>query len=131
MRLVASLMVCSTVAFASLSAAAQQPAMPSCPGTPEIVRVSTIKPGKMDKFLEAVAAQAKWYKQQGTTDEISVLRVMDTNTGAWSATEALTTHTEPAGQDAKRAHNAGYDAFVSLFRESSDVKAQYVGCRLN
>jgi hypothetical protein len=131
MRLIACLIVCSTFAATAMNAAAQQPGtMAVCVGTPEIIRVSTIKPGTMDKFLEAVAAQAAWYKQQGTSDQIEVVRILDPKAGAWSATEAITTHTEPAGEESKRAHNPGYDAFVAKFRESSDIKLQYVGCRL-
>jgi hypothetical protein len=115
---------------ATLSVAAQRPAMPPCAGTPEILRVSTIKPGKMDKFVEAVAAQTAWYKKHGTTDEIALIRVLDTKTGAFSTTEAITTHTEPVGEEDKRKSDAGFDAFVALFRESSDVKQQFFGCKV-
>ncbi len=92
-----------------------------------IVRVSDIKPGMMDTFLKAVAAQKAWYKQAGTKDEISVMRIADMKTGAYSETEAITTHTSmPNSTPAK--HDAGYDAFVALFTQSSTIKTQYLTC---
>ncbi|HZL50109.1 MAG TPA: hypothetical protein VFC37_04085 [Terracidiphilus sp.] len=91
-------------AFAPQQAAAQQTAAPAmssgCTGNVNIVRISEVKPGMMDKFLGAVAAQQAWYKNAGTPDEISVMRVMEQNpdTKAWalSDTQAITTHVMPA-----------------------------------
>lgn len=130
------------VAFASLTfgltptsavaqtAPATRPPIP-CTGNLNIVRVSEIKPGMMQKFLQAVTAQQAWYKTAGTPDRISVMRIMtqDSTTKAWSTseTEAITTHIEPARANGP-AHDAGYDAFVALFKESSTIKSEYVTC---
>ena len=85
----------------------------------------------MQKFLQAVTAQQAWYKTAGTPDQISVMRIMtqDSTTKAWSTseTEAITTHIEPARPNGP-AHDAGYDAFVALFKESSTIKSEYVTC---
>ena len=113
------------------TAPAARPALP-CTGNLNVVRVSEIKPGMMQKFLQAVTAQQAWYKAAGTSDQISIMRVLtqDSTTKAWSTsdTEAITTHIEPAARTNGPAHDAGYDAFVALFKESSTIKTEYVTC---
>jgi hypothetical protein len=113
----------AAVMFAS-TAVAQAP-MSACPGKQNIVRISEIKPGMMAKFEEAVAAQAAWYKQAGSTDEIILLQVVDTKAHALSTTEALTEHLSTGKSPA---HDAGFDAFVALFNASSTIKSTYVTC---
>lgn len=99
-----------------------------------IVRVSEIKPGMMAKFMEAVAAQQAWYTSKGTPDKIEAMRVMEqaagTKTWSFSETQAVTNHIEPAIRPGGKgpAHDAGYDAFVALFRDSSTIKSEYVTC---
>jgi hypothetical protein len=113
---------------------AQQHTAPlACNGTYNTVRVSEIKPGMMPKFHEAVAAQKAWYKKTGTPDEISVMRIIernpDTKVAAYSETQAITTHTRPGNSAAQRpAEDAGYAAFVALYKESSTIKTEYVTC---
>jgi hypothetical protein len=122
-------------AFTSLPAAAQQAPAPAasspCSGNLNIVRVSDVKSGMMQKFLDAVSAQQAWYKNAGTPDEISVMRVMEQNpdTKAWtlSATQAITTHVMP-DRSMSLAHDAAWDAFVAMFKDSSTIKTQYVSC---
>lgn len=125
-------------AFCPTPAAAQQapavaPAAPSpCTGSINVVRISDIKPGMMQKFLDAVAAQQAWYKQAGTPDQISVMRIMernpDTRAYAFSETQAITTHIEPVTRTKGPAHDAGYDAFVAMYSASSTIKTQYTAC---
>jgi hypothetical protein len=84
-------------------AAAQQiPTAPSslpCTGNVNIVRLSDVKPGMMDKFLKATAAQQAWYKNAGLPDQVGVMRIMernpDTKAYAVSETQAITTHIIP------------------------------------
>ncbi len=123
-----------TPALAPLPAAAQQApaaAMPPCSGTASIIRVSEIKPGMMDTFLKAAAAQQAWYKKAVTPDEIYVMRVMVQNpeTKAWSysETEALTNHTMPGGP-AAAPRDAQFQAFTDLFAASSTIKSTYLNC---
>jgi len=96
-----------------------------------IVRVSDIKPGMMQKFMDAVAAQAAWYKGAGAPDKIELLHLMvqDPATKAWSIsqTKALTNHIVPAGRKGP-AHDAGYDAFVAMFKDSSTITSEYLTC---
>jgi hypothetical protein len=123
-------------AFCPTPAAAQQAPAPSaplpCTGNVNIVRVSEIKPGMMSKFLQAAAAQQDWYKNAGTPDKIHVMRVMeqDPTTKAYtlSETQALTTHSMPATRAKDPAHDAGFDAFVTLFKDSSTIKTTYMTC---
>jgi hypothetical protein len=113
--------------------AAQQPATRLAgDGTYNIVRVSEIKPGMMPKFLEAVAAQQAWYKKAGTPDQIAVMRIIDRNAdtkvSTYSETQAITTHTRPADAGTPPPHDAGYDAFVALYKDSSTIKSEYFTC---
>jgi hypothetical protein len=122
-------------AFAPQPAAAQQTTAPTmsstCSGKVNIVRVSEVKPGMMEKFLGAVAAQQAWYKNAGTPDEISVMRLMEQNpdTKAWTVSEsqAITTHIMPKRAQSL-AHDAAWDAFVAMFKDSSTIKTQYITC---
>jgi hypothetical protein len=125
-----------TPAFCPTPAAAQQaPATAPipCSGKLNIVRLSDIKPGMMDQFLKAVAAQQAWYKNVGTPDKVGVLRILeqDPTTKAWttSETQAITTHImstdRPSGP---RPDQAGWDAFVKMFSDSSTIKTQYMTC---
>ncbi len=133
---VSALAISLNLAFVSLPAAAQEAPGAAmnfpCTGDVNIVRVSDIKPGMIQKFLDAVAAQQAWYKNAGTPDEIGVMRILEQNpdTKAWalSGTQAITTHVMPAGRDRGPAHDAGYDAFVAMFRDSSTIKETYVTC---
>lgn len=142
MRLASLLIAVSTLAlpfnpvFAPTPVAAQQAPAPAspltlCKGTVNVVRVSDIKPGMMDKFLQAAAAQQAWYKQAGTPDQIQVMRIMvqDPTSKAWSVseTQAITTHTTPNGP-AKAAHDAAWDTFVAMFADSSTIKSTYLAC---
>jgi hypothetical protein len=101
--------------------------MPACEGNYNVVRVSEIKPGMMDKFLQAVAAQKAWYQSKGSPDTITVERVIDTKAGAYSTTQAITNHIQPPSSK-QPAHDAGYDAFVALFSDSSTIKSSFVTC---
>ena len=135
-RLLLALTVLSatlTPAFAQTPAATQPAAAPPlCTGSLNIVRVSDIKPGMMDKFLHAVAAQQAWYKAAGTSDVIQVMRIMernpDTHVSTFSETQVLTTHIEPATRAKGPDHDAGYDAFVAMFKDSSTIQSEYVTC---
>ncbi len=122
-----------TSAVMPTSAVAQQaPATPPCTGNLNIIRISEIKTGMMNTFLQAVNAQQAWYKSAGTPDQISVMRVMtrnpDTKVYAFSESEALTSHVEPGDRAKGPTHDAGYDAFVALFKESSTIKTEYITC---
>jgi hypothetical protein len=124
-------------AFCPTPAAAQQaPAASSpipCAGNVNIVRLSDIKPGMMDKFLQAAAAQKAWYKNAGLPDRIGVMRILkqDPTTKAWttSETQAITTHImSPQRPTGPRPDQAGWDAFVKMFADSSTIKTQYMTC---
>jgi hypothetical protein len=133
MRVASRLFASLTLVFAislPLATAAQQPnnKPPACEGKYNIVRVSEIKPGMMDKFLQAIAAQAAWYKKAGRSDEIVFMRLIDTKEGTYSTTQALTSHISTPSSGPRLPHDAGYDAFVALFRESSDIKYEYFTC---
>jgi hypothetical protein len=127
-----ALAVSLTPALAPSPAVAQAAAASfPCTGNVNVVRISDIKPGMMDKFLQAVAAQKAWYKNAGAPDRIGVMRIMDrdpsTKAYTLSETQAITTHIEPANSKAP-AHDAGFDAFVALFSASSTIKTQYLTC---
>src|SRR5437868_1452427 len=122
--------LCPTPATAQTPPAAAEAPLP-CSGRVNIVRVSDIKPGMMDKFLQAVAAQAAWYKKAGLSDEIGVMRIMeqDPATKAWklSETKTMTTHVMPANHEGPK-HDAEWDAFVAMFAASSTIEKAYMTC---
>ena len=123
----------SPFVLSSTPAAAQQPTTRlACDGTYNIVRVSEIKPGMIQKFLEAVAAQQAWYKKAGTPDQITIMRIIDRNpdtkVASYSETQAITSHTRPGDSSAPPPHDAGYDAFVALYKDSSTIKYEYFTC---
>jgi hypothetical protein len=122
--------LCPTPAVAQQAPAA---APIPCDGKLNVVRLSDIKPGMMDQFLKAVAAQQAWYKAAGTTDKIGVLRILvqDPATKAYTAseTQAITTHIMPTQRaTGPRPDQAGWDAFVKMFSDSSTIKTQYMTC---
>ena len=103
-----------------------------CTGNIDVVRLSDIKPGMMLKFIEAVALQQAWYRKAGTADQIQVKRVTErdpvTKLFKISETQAVTSHIEPARREGDPPHDAGYDAFVALYKESSTIKIEYRTC---
>jgi len=108
---------------------ATPPTVPPCDGAFAIVRVSEIKPeSSMDKFLAAVAAQKAWYAAHVPGDKIFVSRVKERKATEYSTTEAITYHfySNPTGAEPK--HDAGFDAFVKLYSESSTITATYFTC---
>ena len=123
-------------AFCPTPAVAQQApasALFPCSGKVNVIRISDIKPGMMDQFLKAVAAQQAWYKAAGTTDKIGVMRILvqDPTTKAYTAseTQAITTHIMPTQRSTgPRPDQAGWDAFVKMFSDSSTIKTQYMTC---
>ncbi len=129
--LLALAVLSSPLILSPMPAAAQhpsaRPSMPACDGSYNIVRISDIKPGMIDKFLEAVAAQKAWYKSKGSPDTIGVERIIDTKSGTYSTTSALTTHIQPSGSK-RPVHDAGFDAFVALFSASSTIKSTFFTC---
>ncbi len=56
------------------------------------------------------------------------MRVIDMKAGSYSTTEALTFHISTPSSAPRPPHDAGYDAFVALFRESSTIKSEYFTC---
>ena len=131
----AAISISLTPAFAPVPASAQAPSAHPfpCTGNTNIVRVSDIKPGMMQKFLEASKAQHDWYKNAGAPDVIHVDRILvqDPATKAWSLsdTQALTAHIMPAMRDKKLPpHDAAWNAFVALFQDSSTIKTEYFTC---
>ncbi len=102
-----------------------------CTTTVDVVRLSEIKPGKLPKFLQAVALQQAWYRKGGGNDTIEIKRVTqrDPATGVYkiSETQVVTSHIEPASRK-QPAHDAAYDQFVALFNESCTIKFEYRTC---
>ena len=103
---------------------------PPCDGDYATVRVSTIKPGAMQGFLAAVAAQKAWYRSHGFSDNIIVAsRVISTNEATkareYSETEVVTYHIRPP---AGVVTDDAWDAYGKRFRDTSDIKSEYRTC---
>jgi hypothetical protein len=125
------------LAYAQTAAPATPPAAAptrvACDGNLNTVRLSEIKPGMLPTFMEAVAAHQAWYKNAGGPDQIVAMRIIDrdptTKAQSYSETEVLTSHIEPVTRaQPLPPHDASYDAFVKLYKESSTIKSQYDTC---
>lgn len=116
------------VALSAPAALAQTAAKSAtaCDGVAVTVRVSEITPeGSAAKFMAAVAAQREWYKSHGVRDnQIVVARISDH--GVYSTTKFLTYHINPPAKEP--AHDAGFDAFVKLFADTSKITDSYRTC---
>ena len=126
---------CLLIAAMTVPAAFAQsaPGMPACDGRLAIVRVSTIKPeGSMDKFMAAVAAQKDWYKSHSLGDMIFASKIVsrdaDGKFTGYSTTEAISYHFYAANTSAMPPHDAGWDAFVKMFADTSTIKDTYLTC---
>ena len=122
--------VLSALILTAIPAFSQTP----CDGNPTVVRVSTIKPGAMEKFMAAVAAHKTWYRDNGVTEnEIFTARVLvrDEATKSWknSETEVISFHVRPpsSARTPKRG-DAAWNAYVQMYRDSSEIKAEYMTC---
>ena len=127
-------LVFAAACLGTRDAAAQTAApLPACNGTVTVVRVSDIKPGKADTFLAAVAAQLAWYRANGVTgNKIYAAPIMVKGTDGnftYSATQYMTFHINPPRDNSRlpRGDDA-YKTFVKMFRESSDISAEYTTC---
>ncbi len=125
-------------AIVAQSAPATPPAalstMPACAGLVAVVRVSEITPdGSMEKFMAAVAAQKAWYDSRGLSDQIFASKILvrdpDTKAYSYSSKEVLSYHFYSATPNTPEPkHDAAWDAFVKLFKDSSTIKESTLTC---
>jgi hypothetical protein len=107
-------------------------AVPACDGVYNIIRLSEITPGgSLEKFMAATAAHKAWYASHGYPDVIFAARILvrDPKTGAFSYSDkqVLSYHyTKSAVPPAS--HDAAWDAYVKMYRETSTIKSTYVNC---
>jgi hypothetical protein len=124
----------AVLAALQVPSAFAQNALPACDGDIAIVRVSAIKPGGMQGFMAAVAAHKAWYRDHGFKDNVIVASkviLRDDKTGAmrYSDAEVVTYHVRPPGgaqTQAKR--DAAWDVYVKQYRDTSDIKSEYMTC---
>jgi len=112
--------------------AASAPPMPACDGVLSIIRVSEITPtGSMDKFMAALAAHQQWYASHGYPDVIFAARVLmrDPQSGAFSYSDkqVMTYHYQKPGGSSP-VHDAGWDAYVKLYNDTSTIKETSLSC---
>ena len=132
MRLFLALLL---LAFTPINAIGQVQ-RPPCDGDLAIVRISQIKPtSNLQTFMKAQDAHRAWYQKQGSkTRKIYSARmfVMDpqTKTLKPSETEIMSFNvfstTEPDTPSSR--DQAGWDAYVKLYRDASDLKGEYPVC---
>jgi hypothetical protein len=123
----------AALAALHVPSAVGQNTLPPCGGDLAIVRVSTIKPGAMEGFMAAVAAHKAWYRSHGFKDNVIVAsRVIlrDDKTGAmkYSDAEVVTYHVRPPAAAQTVPHDAAWDAYVKQYRDTSDIKNEYMTC---
>lgn len=112
--------------------------MPACDGDIAVVRVSQIKPtSNLAAFMKAQEAHIAWYRKNGFTDNqmySSPVIVTDptTKTSTYSETDIIAFHVRPPsganGASVASKDQPAWDAFVKLYRDSSDIKSEYAVC---
>ena len=108
--------------------------MPACAGTVENIRVSEITlGGSVEKFMAAVAAQKAWYASHHYDDQIFASRILVQNSAtklySYSETEVLSYHFYSAATvNGEPPHDAGWDAFVKLYKDTSKIKQATLTC---
>ena len=111
-----------------------QNATPACDGDLAIVRISSIKPGRLQAYMAAVAAHKAWYRNHGFKDNVIVasrVMVRDDKTGQmkYTDTEVVTYHIRPPGSaQTQSKRDAAWDAYVKQYRDTSDIKNEYITC---
>lgn len=119
-------------AAVAMQAAIAQTQMPACDGDITLVRVSTIKPGALPKFMAAVAAHQAWYRTNSIKDnQIVAARVFvrdeATGTFKYSDTEVVSYHFRPPMSVPNRG-DAAWNAYVQQYRDSSEIKNEFMTC---
>jgi hypothetical protein len=112
--------------------------MPSCNGDLAIIRVSQIKPASsLAAFMKAQEAHIAWYRKNGFTDNViysspAIVTDPTTKTRKYSDSEIVAFHVRPpgasAGASVSSKDQAGWDAYTKLYRDSSNIKSEYVVC---
>ena len=122
------------LALSATVAAGAAPAqsMPECKGHFEVIRMDTIKPGKMDEFRKAVRDHQAWYKAHGTDDKIVLARIIAQGEApAYAADQVMTIHVEtpktPGAVDESE-HDAAWNAIVAEYKDSSTVTSTTIAC---
>jgi hypothetical protein len=132
------LTVIAFLAVAFAAPASAQTAFPACDGDWAAVRVSTIKPtSSLAAFMRAQEAHIAWYRKNGfTNNQIYTARVLvtggTTSAMTYSETEVMSFHVRPpapaAGASVSSKDQAGWDAYVKLYRDTSDLKSEHFAC---
>ena len=123
------------LAFPPISANGQVQ-RPQCDGDLAIIRISEVKPtSNLQAFMKAQDAHRAWYQKQGSkTRRIYSARIFSrdpqTNALKPSETEIMTFNifsaTEPETPSSR--DQAGWDAYVKMYQDVSDIKAEYPVC---
>jgi ABC-type nitrate/sulfonate/bicarbonate transport system substrate-binding protein len=126
-------LLCAPFAIAQTQSPATTTPAPACPGTVTIVRVSEVKPGQLDAFMAAVAAHQAWYRANGvTTNKIYAARILEEDSNGkpagFSDTKIMTFHINPPHDGKLPRNDDAWKAYVQKYRDSSDLKTEYVTC---
>lgn len=116
---------------AQVPVAAQQSSDLQCTGKRVTIRLSAIKPGKLDLFKKAVADHKAWYAAHHsgtTTSMVRLIKSAGPGKTAWDDAQVMTVTTYDT--TSQPAQDAAYAAFVKEYRDSSDLKEEQRGCML-
>ena len=128
------LMILAALAALAVSPEFAQSPNPVCDGDIAIVRITTVKPGHMQAYMAAVAAHKAWYRNHGFKDNVIVASrviVRDERTGTMKYTDSdvVAYHIRPPGSaQTQSKRDAAWDAYVKQYRDSSDIKSEYITC---
>lgn len=131
--------LCVLVGLAAVCAApvVAKPAAPKCDGNRAIVRIVEIKStSSLHAYRDAQNAHIAWYRKNGFKNNkifYSQVMVEDVKTKAmkYSETEVIGFHLRPPSSSnplIATKDQAGWDAFVKKYNDSSHIKAEYIVC---
>jgi hypothetical protein len=129
--IITTILVAGVVVASTTCVSAQT--LPDCGGKYEIIRVNSLKPGKLDAFRKAVHDHQAWYAAHGYKDRVLLGRVFSQEGGVpmFSDAIALTIHTDtldPTGPAPHAADDAAWNAYVEEYRDASTVVNTITAC---
>lgn len=118
------------IGFATIAAAVPALAqMPPCDGQYATIRVSSVLPGKMPLFEQAVADQAAYYRSHGG-GAAHLLRVLRydpaTHHSGYASDQAMTLTTH--GDRGEPVKDAAWTKFVGEYKASSTIREEHRVC---
>lgn len=119
----------ASAALVVLGSTGVHAAAPQCKGDLATIRISTIKPGQMDRFRKAVTNHQTWLRAHGggSVQLLPVYR-FDPKGRQQVASEVEALTITRRGGESRDSADAAYRAFVADYQASSKIKSDVRTC---